>query len=76
MGNFLADKEVRVFSVDPGSVETPIYRHFPFLQNPILKLIQKPIRFIVIRNPFQGSQTIFHCALSPHLKEESGLLYS
>lgn len=76
LAKHMKDKEVRVFSVDPGSVETPIYRHFPFLQNPILKLIQKPIRFIVIRNPFQGSQTIFHCALSPHLKEESGLLYS
>lgn len=71
----LADSGIGVYSVDPGSVETPIYRHFPLLQNPILRAIQKPLRFIVIRTPIQGAQSILHCALSPTLEDESGLYY-
>ncbi len=72
----LTERGIHVYSVDPGSVETPMYRHFPFLQNPILKAIQKPIRFIVIRSPFQGAQTVLHCALSPKLGSETGLYYA
>jgi hypothetical protein len=53
-----------------------MYRHFPFLTNPILKAIQKPIRFIVVRSPIQGAQTILHCALSPNLSSETGLYYA
>nr|CAH0103023.1 unnamed protein product [Daphnia galeata] len=70
------ERGVNVYSVDPGSVETPMYRHFPFLTNPILKAIQKPIRFIVVRSPIQGAQTILHCALSPNLSSETGLYYA
>ncbi|EFX87897.1 hypothetical protein DAPPUDRAFT_311307 [Daphnia pulex] len=70
------DRGIRAYSVDPGSVETPMYRHFPFLTNPILKAIQKPIRFIVVRSPFQGAQTVLHCALSPKLGSETGLYYA
>jgi retinol dehydrogenase-12 len=55
-----------LYSVDPGSVETP-NRHFPFLIDPILKAIHKPIRFIVVRSLFQGAQTVLHFALSPKL---------
>jgi hypothetical protein len=75
-GFVLTDRGIRVYSVDPGSVETPMYRHFPFLTNPILKAIQKPIRFIVVRSPFQGAQTVLHCALSPKLGSETGLYYA
>jgi len=69
------DQGITVFSVDPGSVETPIYRHFPYLQNYFLKALQKPIRYIVIRSPIQGSQTVIHCALFPNSNNETGLYY-
>ena len=64
-----------MFSVDPGSVETPIYRHFPYLQNYFLKALQKPIRYIVIRSPIQGAQTVLHCALFPNTNNETGCYY-
>ncbi|XP_032789364.2 retinol dehydrogenase 12-like isoform X2 [Daphnia magna] len=70
------ERTINVYSVDPGSVETSIYRHFPFLQNPILKALQRPIRYIVVRTPLQGAQTVLHCAVSPHLSKETGLYYS
>lgn len=59
-----SDRQISVCSVDPGSVETPIYRHFPLLTHWLLKALQAPIRHIVIKNPVQGSQTILHCALT------------
>lgn len=72
----ITERTINVYSVDPGSVETSIYRHFPFLQNPILKALQRPIRYIVVRTPLQGAQTVLHCAVSPHLSKETGLYYS
>jgi len=71
----LKDQGITVFSIDPGSVETQIYRHFPYLQNYVLKILQKPIRYIVIRSPIQGSQTVLHCALFPNVDKETGLYY-
>lgn len=71
----LKDRRIHVYSVDPGSVETPIYRHFPFIWNSFLWAIQKPIRFIIIRTPLQGAQTILHCALSSKLGDDTGLFY-
>lgn len=72
----ITERDINVYSVDPGSVETSIYRHFPFLQNPILRALQRPIRFIVVRTPFQGAQTVLHCALSPNVIKETGLYYA
>ena len=59
-------------SVDPGNVETRIYRNFPFLSNPILYALQKPIRLLVMKTPWEGAQGILHALLAPSLSKTSG----
>jgi retinol dehydrogenase-12 len=53
-----------VNAVDPGNVETNIFRHFPFLNNKFLYALQWPIRFLVVKSPRQGAQTLLHCLLT------------
>ncbi|XP_049547679.1 retinol dehydrogenase 12-like [Anopheles darlingi] len=55
---------VSVHCIDPGNVETPIYRHFPPLANPVLYYLQKPLRFFLIKTPREGAQGILYCVLS------------
>lgn len=64
MTHCFLDTNVIVNAVDPGSVETPIYRNFPQLSNPWLFALQWPIRKIVIKSPKQGAQTLLHALLT------------
>lgn len=61
--NVLASNII-VNAVNPGNVETPIYRYFPPLSNPFLYAIQWPMRLLVIKNPHQGAQTALHTLLA------------
>ncbi|XP_066245252.1 retinol dehydrogenase 12-like [Euwallacea similis] len=63
-----------VNAVNPGNVETPIYRHFPALANPWLFAIQKPIRLLVVKTPKQGCQSILHALLTTNTS--TGQYYS
>jgi retinol dehydrogenase-12 len=53
-----------VHCVDPGNVETQIFRHFPQLSNPWLYLLQKPLRLLLIKTPLEGIQGILFALLS------------
>ncbi|XP_046401445.1 retinol dehydrogenase 12-like isoform X2 [Ischnura elegans] len=69
----LCDLGVTVDAVDPGNVETNIFRHFPYLNNPILFAIQKPIRLLVIKTPEEGAQSVIHAVLRPtNSSEDTG----
>ncbi|KAJ9576796.1 hypothetical protein L9F63_006637, partial [Diploptera punctata] len=76
LSKILQGTGVTVNSVDPGNVETRIYRNFPFLSNPILYALQKPIRLLVVKTPWEGAQGILHAVLSPSLKSTSGKYFS
>lgn len=58
------DTNIIVNAVNPGNVETSIYRNFPSLSNPYAFMLQWPIRFIIIKSPFYGCQSILHSLLT------------
>ncbi|XP_035899544.1 short-chain dehydrogenase TIC 32, chloroplastic-like isoform X1 [Anopheles stephensi] len=53
-----------VHCIDPGNVETAIYRHFPPLANRVLFCLQKPLRILLIKTPREGAQGILYAVLS------------
>lgn len=63
----LAETCVTVHCVDPGNVETAIYRTFPPLANPLLFALQAPIRFFAVRTPLEGAQGVLHALRSQAL---------
>ncbi|XP_075222036.1 retinol dehydrogenase 12-like isoform X2 [Lycorma delicatula] len=69
-------KGIAVFNVDPGNVETNVYRHFPLLNNKFLFALQKPIRWFLVKTPVQGAQTIIHVVSSSSCSEYSGSYFS
>ncbi|KAF7281531.1 hypothetical protein GWI33_004567 [Rhynchophorus ferrugineus] len=70
----LSNTNILVNAVNPGNVETPIYRYFPPLSNPWLYALQWPIRIVVVKNPFQGCQTLLHALLTSN--RSTGQYYS
>lgn len=54
-------------TVDPGNVETNIFRHFPLLSNPILKVLFWPIRYLTVKTPKQGAQSVLYAILAPEV---------
>uniref|UniRef100_A0A182LVD9 Dehydrogenase with different specificities related to short-chain alcohol dehydrogenase n=1 Tax=Anopheles culicifacies TaxID=139723 RepID=A0A182LVD9_9DIPT len=53
-----------VHCIDPGNVETSIYRHFPPLANRVLFYLQKPLRILLIKTPNEGAQGVLYAVLS------------
>lgn len=70
----LTNTNVIVNAVNPGNVETNIFRHFPPLNTPWLYALQWPIRLIIIKNPQQGAQTALHALLTSN--RSTGQYYS
>lgn len=60
----LSNTNILVNSVDPGNVETDIYRYFSPLSNPWLYALQWPLRKIVVKTAWQGCQSILHLLLT------------
>ncbi|XP_063697107.1 dehydrogenase/reductase SDR family member on chromosome X-like, partial [Culicoides brevitarsis] len=58
-------KHISVHCVDPGNVETNIFRNFPPLATPFWFYLQKPIRFWCIKTPWEGAQSILFALLEP-----------
>jgi len=56
-----------VVTVDPGNVETKIFRNFPLLSNPVLKVLLWPLRYLTVKTPEQGAQSVLHGILCPKL---------
>lgn len=54
-------------SVDPGNVETNIFRHYPLLSSPILRFLFWPIRYLTVKTPEQGAQSVLYAILSPEI---------
>lgn len=59
-----APTKLSVHCVDPGNVETSIFRYFPQLSNPYLYYLQKPLRLICIKTPVEGVQGVLYALLS------------
>ncbi|XP_058060775.1 uncharacterized protein LOC131211362 [Anopheles bellator] len=58
------DGGLSVHCVDPGNVETAIFRHFPPLANRVAFLLQKPVRLLLVKTPFEGAQGVLYSLLS------------
>lgn len=61
-------------AVNPGNVETNIFRKFPQLNNPWWYALQYPVRKILIKSPQQGAQTLLHALLTTN--RSTGQYYS
>ncbi|XP_065080904.1 retinol dehydrogenase 12-like [Ochlerotatus camptorhynchus] len=64
LSSILADSTVSIHCVDPGNVETNIYRNFPPLANKALFYLQKPLRILLIKTSREGAQGILYAILS------------
>lgn len=60
---FEKEKQISVHCVDPGNVETNIFRNFPPLSTPLWYYLQKPIRVWCIKTPKEGAQSILYALL-------------
>lgn len=65
LSSILANSNVTVHCVDPGNVETDIYRSFPPLSNKLLFYLQKPIRLLLVKTPREGAQGLLYAIISP-----------
>lgn len=63
LSSLLAGSSVSVHCVDPGNVETDIYRNFPQLSNKFSFYLQKPIRILTVKTPSEGAQAILYAIL-------------
>ncbi|CAH0551825.1 unnamed protein product [Brassicogethes aeneus] len=70
----LINTNVIVNSVNPGNVETDVYRHFPPLSNKWLFALQWPLRILLVKRPHQGAQTLLHSLLTSN--RSTGQYYS
>lgn len=62
--DILAGSKISVHCVDPGNVETNIFRHFPLLSTSWTFYLQKPIRLLIVKTANEGSQVIIE--ISPN----------
>ena len=53
---------IRAYSLHPGSVNTQLDRHLGM--HNIVRILLKPIRYVVLKSPLEGAQTNLYCALS------------
>ncbi|KAL0963664.1 hypothetical protein UPYG_G00309270 [Umbra pygmaea] len=60
------------YAVDPGMVDTSLYRHL----TPLARLAQTAIARLLFRRPFHGASTVLYTALSPSLEGEGGGYWS
>lgn len=54
---------VSVHCVDPGNVETGIFRHLPPFSNRIFYWLQRPIRPLILKTPNEGIQGVLYALL-------------
>uniref|UniRef100_A0A182QHH8 Dehydrogenase with different specificities related to short-chain alcohol dehydrogenase n=1 Tax=Anopheles farauti TaxID=69004 RepID=A0A182QHH8_9DIPT len=59
-----SDDTPTVHCIDPGNVETAIYRHFPPLANRVFFYLQKPLRILLVKTPHEGAQSLLYAVLS------------
>lgn len=64
LSEILDQTNVNVHCVDPGNTETNVFRSFPQLADPVSFALQKPIRFFVVKTPYEGIQSILHGLLA------------
>uniref|UniRef100_T1J5X5 Uncharacterized protein n=1 Tax=Strigamia maritima TaxID=126957 RepID=T1J5X5_STRMM len=65
-----------VNAVNPGNVDSNMFRHFPILSNPILRLVQWPTRKLIFKSCYDGAQNIIHCAIEPTVLNISGKYFN
>ncbi|XP_035209302.1 retinol dehydrogenase 14-like [Stegodyphus dumicola] len=64
---------VSVYTVSPGMVWTNLGRHVSISWWKIVALA--PVAWFFIRTPYEGCQTVLHCAVSEEVESESGFYY-
>ncbi|XP_068730901.1 retinol dehydrogenase 13-like isoform X1 [Montipora capricornis] len=67
---------VTAYVLHPGVVATEIWRHYAFLQKPLLKQLLGFVSWLTFKDSRQGAQTTIYCSVSEEAASESGLYYS
>ncbi|XP_071040172.1 retinol dehydrogenase 14-like [Parasteatoda tepidariorum] len=70
----LKGSDVSVYAISPGMVWTNLGRYISISWWKMIALA--PFALFFVRTPYQGCQTILHCAISEDVEGESGCYYS
>ena len=65
---------IDVHCLRPGMVRTDLGRHKLF--NVVLRVLGRPLAWLLVKSPYEGCQTVLHCLLSEELTGKSGLFYA
>jgi NAD(P)-dependent dehydrogenase (short-subunit alcohol dehydrogenase family) len=63
---YSASHHIRAYSLHPGSVDTQLDRHISF--NSMVRKMLTPIRYVILKTPFEGIPTTLYCTLSDEAK--------
>ncbi|XP_050432466.1 retinol dehydrogenase 12-like [Adelges cooleyi] len=72
----LSDCGVTANDANPGNVKTQILDGYFKTYHPLLLKLQTPLRWLLIKTPRQGAQTILHLLLSPDLQDTTGKYFT
>ncbi|CAG5133263.1 unnamed protein product [Candidula unifasciata] len=67
---------VTVNALHPGVVDTNLHQHLPIAKSTLSSIILFPIKFILMKTPLQGAQTIIRLAVDPELERITGKYFS
>ena len=65
---------ISVYCLRPGMVRTDIGRHVTLAR--LLHYVLWPVSWLLVKSPYEGCQTVLHCALSEDLQGTSGRFYA
>lgn len=68
------DSGISVYCLRPGMVRTDLGRHVAFFS--FLRYLLWPIVWLLMKSPYEGCQTVVHCAVSEELQDVSGQFYA
>jgi len=65
---------ISVYCLRPGIVRTDLGRHVPLFK--LLRYILWPVSWLLVKGPYEGCQTVLHCAVSEELQGINGRFYA
>jgi len=65
---------ISVYCLRPGLVRTDLGRHAAFIS--LLCYVLWPLVWLLLKSPYEGCQTVLHCAVSEELQNISGRFYA
>jgi NAD(P)-dependent dehydrogenase (short-subunit alcohol dehydrogenase family) len=68
----LQNTDVKVYSVDPGVVDTELLKHTSFEKSTTAKYLVGPVFKTFMKTPAMGAQTIIKCCVDESISDQNG----